>query len=112
MSVGTQSHWGLSFCEHWWYPNPVVKLKAVGRLHSSAVHPNLTLAQNRIDFLLRHTLQGTQQIVINALTHIVEVFDFNKSNAQWFKLKKEKIKGLKGLAITVNIRPSFRESLL
>jgi hypothetical protein len=89
-----------------------VELQAIGRLHPRAVYPNLTLTQNRIDLLLRYTLQGAHQIVINALPHIVEVLNVNESDTQRLKLKKEKIKGLKGLAITVNIRPSFRESLL
>ena len=89
-----------------------MKLQAIGRLHPRAVYPNLTLTQNRIDLLLRYTLQGAHQIVINALPHIVEVLNVNESDTQRLKLKKEKIKGLKGLAITVNIRPSFRESLL
>src|SRR5712692_398975 len=48
-------------------PDSVTRPQAIGRVHASAVHPDLTGAQDAVDMAARHALADAQQEVVHAL---------------------------------------------
>jgi hypothetical protein len=49
--------------------------------HSGTVYAHLALAQNRVNFLLRDTLETTHQKIIDTLTYIILVFNVYEGDA-------------------------------
>jgi hypothetical protein len=97
-------NWRLAFANEGWNSDSIRQLQAIGLLNPRTVHANLALAQYGVDFLLWHTLEPAHQKIIDALTYIIFVRNVDEGDTHLVRSLSKKIKGLRGLAFTVNIR--------
>ncbi len=97
-------NWRLAFANEGWNSDSIRQLQAIGLLNPRTVHANLALSQYGVDFLLWHTLEPAHQKIIDALTYIILVRNVDEGDTHLVRSLSKKIKGLRGLAFTVNIR--------
>ena len=93
----------LAFASEGWNSDSIRQPQAIGLLNPRTVHANLALSQYGVDFLLWHTLEPTHQKIIDALTYIILVRNVDEGDTHLVRALSQKIKGLRGLAFTVNI---------
>ena len=96
-------NWRPAFAKEGRNSDSIRQLQAIGLLNPRTVHANLALSQYGVDFLLWHTLEPTHQKIIDALTYIILVRNVDEGDTHLVRALSQKIKGLRGLAFTVNI---------